>query len=789
MYRMLEKLNLAAIRHPFLCLGFWLVVLAAGGAGLGQLKIDASYRAFFAEQDPLMAGLDSMLSRYTTGDTSAFMIAVPEGDVFTRETLAAIEELTEAAWQLPSTVRVDSMSNFPFSRSRGDELHVSELVENAAFLSNSELAQIRSDAMGEPLLMKRLISADASAAMIVVTATPEVGESLELCQAIYHAALELRDRMQEKYPKLGFHVIGVVPGNAAFTDVATRDGELLIPLGILSALLALFIYLWYASGRLRTAGGSLLAAQGVIAVAVMLPMGLMGWLGIAANNVTSVIPVVILTLAVADSLHILVTYYQRLRAGDEKTPALRTSLRINAEPVWLTSATTMMGFMALNFSESPPFNQMGNLVAVGVFTAWLASNTLLPAIATLMPATVSTVSTRRSDPMPRLAKQVIRFHRWILATGLIALIAGAACIPLNRYNDAWSSYLTRDTAFGADTAVMLEKFEDFNEIEFELPSGSPGGIYEPAYLDQVAALADWLRAQPEVRFVQSIDLTLKRLSKNMHGDDPAYYRMPQTDAEAAQYLLLFEMSLPYGHTLNSDIDIDKSATRMVVGLNNSDTAFHLEMQRRIQDWMKANAPGLYHPGTGTPTIMANLSYRDSRGMMLGTALALLVITLTLTLVFRSPTYGLLSMLVNAMPATIALGIWGATVSSVGLSVSMVFAASLGIIVDYCVHFISKYRRAKDEKRLTTEQAIEYAFSTVGVALLVTTAVLVINFGILGLSQFRLNIYMGVLTALTILLALLSQLFFLPALLLLASKWPGGREPQDAGQLAEERSIS
>ncbi|MGB1580286.1 MAG: MMPL family transporter, partial [Nevskiales bacterium] len=152
-------------------------------------------------------------------------------------------------------------------------------------------------------------------------------------------------------------------------------------------------------------------------------------------------------------------------------------------------------------------------------------------------------------------------------------------------------------------------------------------------------------------------------------------------------------------------------------------------------------------------------------MLTGTVMALVVISITIMVVFRSFTYGLLSFLVNIMPATLALGLWGLFVGQVGISVSMVFAASLGIIVDYCLHFLSKYRRARHEQQLSAEQAIHYAFSTVGVALLVTTAVLGLNFAILGLSDFRINIDMGVLTAMTIVFALLAQLFYLPSLLL------------------------
>ena len=775
LYSLLDKLHQGALKRPITCISLWLIATVIAIFSLAQIEIDASYRSFFSPGDPLVISLDELHDQYITGDTTVFMVTVDEGDIFNKTALTAVESLTAEAWTLPKSVRVDSLTNFPYSRSQGDDLHVADLVEDAAKMSDAELAQIKTDTLNEPLIMKRLLSDDGQAALIVVTFNHETGESLEVNQEIYYAAQKIRDEYREKYPELGIYLSGVVSGNAAFTDVATSDGERIIPLAIVCALIAMFFYLWYEGGRMGTAASSMLGALAIINASVMIPMGLMVAMGIAANNVTSIIPVVILTLAVADALHILITYYQRLRAGDERKPALLESLRVNAEPVWLTSATTIMGFLALNFSESPPFRQMGNIVAIGVFTAWISANTLLPAIISLLPARVSQASRERHNPMPGLAKRVVRHYKLILGAGVLSLAAGIACIPLNTLNDSWSTYLTRDTDFGHDTSYLLDKFEDFNQVEFDMSSGREGGIFDPAYLQTVSEFADWLREQPEVRYVQSIDLTLKRLSKNMHGDDPAYYRMPQSEAEAAQYLLLYEMSLPYGADLTNDINIGKSSSRLVVGLRGSDTAYHLDVQDRIQNWLKENAPNMYHPGTSSTTIMANLANRDAKGMLWGTGLALLVIALTICIVFRSFKYGALSMLVNAMPATIALGIWGIVVGQVGISVSMVFAACLGIIVDYCVHFMSKYRRAKHEQNLTAEKAIEYAFSTVGVALLVTTAVLVINFGILGLSQFRLNIYMGVLTALTIVLALLCQLFLLPALLLAAERFSHRRK--------------
>ncbi len=769
MYQALAKLHTLAIRRPWLTCGAWLLSASLIGSFMGQIHVDGSYRSFFDQDDALVIALDEIEQRYDTGDSLLFLVKTQDGDLFTRQGLGAIEELTEAGWRLPQSLRVDSLRNFIFSRSQGDDLYVSELYENASTLDPDELNRVRQNALGEALLINRLLSADGRASMVLVNFTEEVGHSLALSREVYHSALALRDEMRARYPQLGIHVSGVVGGSAAGADTAMADASLLIPLGLCFALLAIVGYLFYESRHLLTSVSGMLASLSVIIVSILVPMGVMGLLEIAANNITILIPVIILTLAVADSLHILITYFQRLVQGEDNALALRESLRINAEPVWLTSVTTMLGFLVMNASDSPPFQTMGNLVALGVLVAWLAANTLLPAVMALLPVKVVAKQGVVFDAMPSLSAGVIRHHRSILVAGVLIVVLGVVCIPLNRMNDSWTTYLTEDTQFGADTAELIASFEDFNHIEFELDSGRENGIYDLEYLTQLAAFADWMRGQPEVLYVQAMDLTLKRLNRNMHGDDPAYERMPETAAEAAQYLLLYEMSMPFGASLTNEMSLDKSAIRLMIGLNHSESADHLAFQARAAQWLQDHSPQLAHPGTSTTTIMADLARRDSRAMLAGTLMALIVISLTITLVFRSLQYGLLSLLVNAMPATMALGLWGLFVGQVGISVSMVFAASLGIIVDYCLHFLSKYKRAKQEQGLSAEQAIEYAFSTVGIALLVTTAVLGLNFAILGFSNFRINIDMGVLTAMTIVFALLAQLLFLPALLLVTER--------------------
>ncbi|MGB1580287.1 MAG: efflux RND transporter permease subunit, partial [Nevskiales bacterium] len=566
---------------------------------MSNIVVDGSYRSFFDKEDPLVIALDKLESRYDTGDSLLFLVKAKEGDIFTREGLTAVELLTDAAWTLPESLRVDSLRNFPYSRAEGDELFVTDLYENPNELSDAELDQVRNNTLGEPLLIDRLVTPNGEATVVFVNFREEVGHSLALSREVYHSGVALRDEMRERFPQLGFYVSGVVGGSAAGADAAMSDGSTLIPLGLLLALLAIVGYLYFESRQLSTSFYGMLACLAVIIVSVLVPMGVMGLLRIAANNITILIPVIILTLAVADSLHILITYFQRLTSGEEAAVALRESLRINAEPVWLTSVTTIMGFLVMNASDSPPFQVMGNLVALGVFIAWLAVNTLLPAIMVLLPANARIVDDNKHQGMHRLAARVVRHHKIILGLGVLTVVLGIVCIPMNRMNDSWSTYLTEDTVFGADTAVLIEIFEDFNSIEFELDSGRPGGIFDMAFLQKMSAFADWLRTQPEVKFVQAMDLTLKRLNRNMHGDDPSYERMPESEEEAAQYLLLYELSLPFGASLTNEINLEKSALRVLVGLNNSETADHLAFQARAVLWLQDNAPELAYPGTST----------------------------------------------------------------------------------------------------------------------------------------------------------------------------------------------
>jgi predicted RND superfamily exporter protein len=225
------------------------------------------------------------------------------------------------------------------------------------------------------------------------------------------------------------------------------------------------------------------------------------------------------------------------------------------------------------------------------------------------------------------------------------------------------------------------------------------------------------------------------------------------------------MSLPYGLDLNNQIDIGKSGTRMTVSLESISNNELLAMKANAQAWLRENAPQLQTSGASPTVMFAYIGKRNIHSMLIGTSIALVLISMVLILALRSVKIGLVSLVPNLAPAAMGYGLWGLLVGQVGLGLSVVAGLTLGIVVDDTVHFLSKYLRARREQGLSSQDAVRYAFNTVGIALVVTTVVLIVGFMVLANSAFKLNSDMGLLTAVTIAFALLADFLFLPPLLM------------------------
>ncbi|EDN70540.1 integral membrane protein [Beggiatoa sp. PS] len=802
---MIEKFSNWIIRLRYLIVLATIILVGLTTLGF-PLHFDTDYRVFFSEENPQLIAFEDIQNTYTKNDNVMFVLAPNDGQVFTNQTLEAIEWLTNEAWQIPYSIRVDSVTNFQYTSAEEDDLTVEDLITKAKSLSDVEMANAKAVALAEPQLAGKLISPTAHVTAVNVTIQlPSILPDKEVPEVVAFSR-DLVEQIHERYPDLEVYLTGVVMMNNSFPEASKSDLSSLVPMmylmiivmlglllhglfatasvvGLVLATISMAIWL----GILTTITKIVIAVISILLLAAFLPgtfvtvlvilfsglsaLGLAGLFGIALTGPSATAPTMIITLAVADSVHFLVTLRHEMQVnGKEKFEAIKESLRVNLQPIFLTSLTTAIGFLSLNFGEVPPFHDLGNIVAVGVTIAFILSVTFLPAMMAILPVKTQPKKSDAIHAMDHLGNFVIQQRRplmWGMGFFIIALIA---FVPRNELNDVFVEYFDESFAFRQATDFVTENLTGLYDIHYSLGAGEPEGISDPKFLQKVEAFTDWYRQQPETMHVSTITDTFKRLNKNMHGDDSTYYRLPENRELAAQYLLLYEMSLPYGLDLNNQINVDKSATRIAITLKTLSSNEVLALEERAQTWLhdhdkEHGSPAIQVSGASTTLMFANIGFRNIRGMLFGAFLALVLISLILIIALRSIKFGLISLIPNIAPTAMAFGVWGLFVGQVGMGLSVVAGLTIGIVVDDTIHYLTKYLRARRERGLAPEEAVRYAFRSVGLALWVTTVVLVAGFLILSTSHFYVNSTMGIMTAITITLALMADFLFLPPLLM------------------------
>jgi len=745
------------VQHRWSVIALTVLIVIAITSGMRNAGFTGDYHVFFTADNPQMLAFERLEKTYTKDDNVLIVLAPKDGTVFSTQTLQAIEQITKMGWQVPYSSRVDSISNFQYTHAEGDDLIVKDLYRDAKSLTVKEVRKLKSIALTEPLLVNKLISPEGNVAGINITVQlPGKSPETEMPK-ITVAVNKIADEIRQQYPQIDVYMTGIVLLNDAFFSASMKDMSTLVPLTFLVILIAIGLFLRSWTSTFSTLW--------IIVFSIMIGMGFSGWAGIKLTPPSSVAPTIIMTLAVANAIHILVSMFHAMRQGTEKKEAIIESLRINMQPVFLTSLSTVIGFLAMNFSESPPFHDLGNIVAVGMGASFLLSITFLPAVMSLLPVKVPKQKLDDNSTMLRLAEFVIRRRTPLLVGMSLVVLTLGSFLPRNNLDENFVEYFDKSIPFRAASDFVSENLGGMYRIDYSVDAKETGGISNPEFLNKLEAFANWYRAQPEVIHVNTLTDTIKRLNKNMHAESDSFYTLPEERDLSAQYLLLYEMSLPYGLDLNNQINVKKSATRMSVTIKNINTTKILALEERAQTWLRKNAAEIQSDGSSTTIMFAHIGKRNITSMILGTTVALILISFILIFALRSFKTGLISLIPNLVPAAMGFGLWGLLVSEINVGLSIVTGMTLGIVVDDTVHFLSKYLRARREKGLNAEQAVRYAFSTVGTALWVTSAVLISGFMILTLSTFKLNSDMGLLTSVVIAFALLADFLLLPAILL------------------------
>ncbi|CCN68871.1 efflux RND transporter permease subunit [Vibrio nigripulchritudo] len=757
---LLTRLLRSPISHTPWVLLLTTILLVVATIGGKNLYFRGDYNIFFDGVNPQLQAFEEIQATFNKTDNLAIVIAPADGNVFTPETLNLVRDFTEDSWQVPFSSRVDSLSNYQHTEAFEDDLLVEDLLLEDYELTQERIEKVKQVALSEPVLLKSVVSESGDVTIVNITLQlPKIDETAELIQVVAFAD-QLLAKYQAQYPSVTFHKAGIVAMNDAFMVSAQNDTSTLVP-----AMLA--VVLVFLTIMLRSFL-SVVATLVVIIGSVTATMGLSGWAGMFLSTATVNIPTLVLTLAVADCVHVIATMRQAMLEGKSKSEAISHSIWLNFMPILITSVTTAIGFLMMNMSDSPVLRDFGNLAALGVMIACILSVTLLPALLKVLPIKVKPQAQNKATYMDKFGAFVVRQRKVLLPLSVVVIAVSAALVPQNKINDESVKYFDQTSAFRQAADFMEEHISGMTNINIAIKTGESQGIADPTFLTTLGEFTDWLRDQPETDHVASLADVYKRLNKNMHGDDQSYYTLPQERELAAQYLLMYEMSLPYGLDLNNQINVDKSSVKLVLTTRNLGSKELVDIENRIYDWFATNAPQ-YDISASSPTLMfAHIGETNMASMLSTLPITLILISALMIFALRSFRLGVISLVPNMAPAVIGFGMWALYSGEINLGLSVVVTLTLGIVVDDAVHFLSKYQRARKEGK-DAEQAVRYAFNTVGRALGITTVVLVAGFSILAMSSFRLNADMGQLSALVIFLALVVDFLFLPTLLMLFDK--------------------
>jgi predicted RND superfamily exporter protein len=753
-----------------------MVALAAlVSAGIPNIVTDNSDTALLSEDDPQRAEVDRVREDFPRSTSVLFAFLPTDGDVFSLESLHAMEDLTTRYSEVESAVSVASLLNQRLNAVDADIYDRDYLVPQLAGLTEADVYEIRGIALADDLLTKSIVSPEGDMALAVIKYRA-IDDTQDTRLSVARSVVALRDSLRTDYPNVPIYVIGRAMFELEGHNAQIKDSRLLFPLVIVASI----VLLWFCLKSLVLS----LCLFSLAAVTIGLTLGTVAWAEIPLNQISAMGPLVVFMIAMADGIHIVSIYLQGRHSSLNKNDAMRESLSVNIQPVTLATVTTAMGFLSLNYCSSPAIYGFGNVVAIGVCWAYLVTLALLPTLVLLAPGRGIPKPLGIRGPITAVGRLVANHSGALLCGSGILIVGTLALLPLNKLDFDQFSFVDEDSDFQHVMDALAEKIGNDQSLVYAIDSGEYFGITQLEFLHEVEALSTWLEDQPNASFVTSYTDMLKKLNQNEHDNDEKWNVLPDDNLQIIDYLVSYQLIQEIEPQLEPIFDTDYSIIRLVVGTSNLSNGELLQFNAKIEEWIAANLNPNYQVSHGDNEILfARMSRSISVELMQGFTLSFILITLTIIVGLKSVRYGLLSIMPNVFPATIVFGFWGLYVGELSPYVLMLFSISIGLVVDDSVHILSKYIVARREGH-EPESAAQYSLAKAGPAITTTTLALALGTVILIFSStFYFQNVAKLLTPI-IVVALLLDLLFLPPLLIRFDKWiDGGRSTPPSSSLS------
>jgi uncharacterized protein len=746
--------------HPWRVILAVLAFVCATVPGVRLISINSDYRVYFKPDNKDLLAWESILDTYTRADGLVVAVEASDGaQIFSPQVMPAIVELTERLWKMPYVTRVDSVSNFQHIAARGEELTVEDLVPPEKATVAGFLREREKIARAEPHLDQVMLSKDGTATGIFVQMmVPNEGNAISRATA---EMLDLKEQFAQTHPGLKLHVGGLVMLNGAFDYFARLDMATILP--AMFAITIIVMTLIFRSPILT------IVSMLTVMLVVMSTMGIAGYLGIPLGPHSSVSPQIIKTTSVATIIYVVLSFLSQLHVDKRRDTAIREAVRVNIVPIALASFTAAVGFFSMLTSVIPPFQHIGIMCGLGTVICYALSLTFLPSLLMVLPERWIV----RGGKQPTiwrwptlLADFITRRYRTILIVMALLPIPALVGFANLEIDDHFVRLFKKGTWFRDDADFVDKKLAGTTTIDFSLQAGKSDGITDPKFLRAVEHVQNHLAADPLVSHAAGFSDTIKRINKAVHGDDPAYYRIPDNPQSAGQQLLFYELNQPFGLELNSIMNIDKSSLRQTITMKSSSTKETIAFVERTNAWLEREHPELHARAVSVLVMFSYMAKAVAINAYVAAAIAIALVVFVIIVGLRSVRLCVTAVLSNVIPIMLVLGIWHWFGRTLDFTAGLIFSMTFGVIVDNSLHLMYWYTRGIRQEGKTVSEAVRGAIERRGPAMLVSTLTLVLGFSVFGLSNFFVNVTLGLLTALVFSLGLVWDLLATPSLMML-----------------------
>ena len=716
------------IKYRYLSIGLVLIVVCLLATGLTKLTFNPDLETYFPEGHPAVIRYNEIDDMFIPTDNLIIAVHSNEGTLFNGDSLKVIEELTRKSWTIPYSVRVDSLTNYSYVKSVNDDLIVEPFIEEAEKKSIEFFEKRENLVAGEDIIYKSLISEDKKTSVVSIIVDPPGPNKEDQNTELINYILGFIEPIKESNENLDIRLLG----NPYLDYISPRIVKAEMPV-VMPLMLLLIFFIVFLMIRSYVA---VLATFVVILMSLIATFGSIGILGSPLNQMVTTIPILIITLALADCIHLFSIYFQNRVKGISSKESMEKSLEMNIQPLFLTTISTCIGFLCLNFIEVAPLRDFGNAVAIGIGFAFIFTIFFIAPIVSFFEVKTASKVTKQTRFSTSVGSFILKNGNKLIfsITSISFLIL--LCIPMNELDEnPTQMYAEGFTSFSSDTLWLDEKLSVTFPVNF-LATNEEGQVSDPDFLKILDKFSVWLEEREQVNHVTSLANNMKNLNKSMHGDDPEWKKIPENADLSAQYLFFYEMSLPMGLDLNSSISQDRKSTKISATLKDMSANEFKEFNNEVLGYLQQNnLENMISEPSSFRVIFTYMVEAIVNSLLYGLFIGILLITLIIGLFFRSYLLPALSIFPNILPIGMGFGLWGLFVGDVGFMVAVGMGSTLGVIVDFTVHFLSKYELARKEFKKSVEESVIYSFETVGFALIIMTVVLALGFSVLNLVTF------------------------------------------------------